>query len=54
MEGPPEDRGVNLRALETVMALSTSSEEDYSTSVSISMLEVYNEKIRSLYISISF
>ena len=45
-----QDRGVNLRALETVMALSSSSEEDYSTRVSISMLEVYNEKIRFLLI----
>jgi hypothetical protein len=46
MEGPEHDRGVNLRALETVMELSASSAEDLSTTVHVSMLEVYNEKIR--------
>jgi len=47
MEGPEGNRGVNLRALETVMELCHTS-EDYQTTVTVSMLEVYNEKIRDL------
>ena len=50
MEGPVQDRGVNLRALETVMELSASALEEYSTVVHVSMLEVYNEKIRWLLV----
>jgi hypothetical protein len=46
MEGPADNRGVNLRALETVMELSSSTMEDYTTVVHVSMLEVYNEKIK--------
>ena len=46
MEGPVSDRGVNLRALATVMELSASSMEDFTTVVRVSMLEVYNEKIK--------
>lgn len=48
MEGVPENRGVNYRALEELFRMS----EDRSTSVaytfSVSILEVYNEKIRDL------
>lgn len=47
MEGPADNRGVNLRALQTVMELSASTAEDFSSVVHVSMLEVYNEKIRS-------
>ena len=45
MEGPEHDRGVNLRALSTILHLSA-TDDNYVTDVSMSMLEVYNEKIR--------
>lgn len=45
MEGPEHDRGVNLRALSTILQLSA-TDDAYATTVSMSMLEVYNEKIR--------
>ena len=46
MEGPVNDRGVNLRALETVIEMSASTMEEYTSVVKISILEVYNEKIK--------
>ena len=45
MEGPEHDRGVNLRALSTIIHQSE-VDDKYTTTVSMSMLEVYNEKIR--------
>ena len=47
MEGPEENRGVNYRALKSILDLSRGN-EDYKTDVHLSMLEVYNETIRDL------
>lgn len=44
MEGPPEDRGVTFRAIETLFQISRTQPE-MKTEVTLSMLEVYNEKI---------
>ena len=46
---PPEDlRGVNVRALQTVFALAAVDTEEVRTSVKMSMVEVYNERIIDL------
>ena len=47
MEGTEDNKGVNYRALKSIMELSKGSDE-YKTDVHISMLEVYNETIRDL------
>lgn len=50
MEGKPEDRGVNLRALEKLFADVSESQDSEirEVKVSVSFLEVYNEQIRDL------
>ena len=59
MEGPPEDRGVNFRALAELFALARSADAADAKAESsfpanggyvftVSMLEVYNEEIRDL------
>merc|ERR1719181_1516270 len=59
MEGPPEDRGVNFRALAELFSLARSSDAADAKAESslpanggfvftVSMLEVYNEEIRDL------
>ncbi|KAJ3676299.1 hypothetical protein LUZ60_003711 [Juncus effusus] len=48
MDGTIEDRGVNYRALEVLFDTSRERESDLSYGFSVSMLEVYNEKIRDL------
>jgi len=47
MVGPPNNPGVNIRALEDLFRLSTLKEE-CQTTVSASMLEIYNETILDL------
>ena len=47
MEGPEDNKGVNYRALKSILELAKGTEE-YKTDVHISMLEVYNETIRDL------
>lgn len=47
MEGPDGDRGVNYRALKSILDLSRGTDE-YKTDIHISMLEVYNETIWDL------
>ena len=47
MEGPEDNKGVNYRAMKTILELSKGSEE-FKTDICLSMLEVYNEKIRDL------
>lgn len=48
MEGTPENRGVNYRALEELFKESMERNSSHRYEFSVSMLEVYNEKIRDL------
>lgn len=48
MEGTPDNRGVNYRALEELFRSSTERSSMIRYEFSVSMLEVYNEKIRDL------
>ncbi len=48
MEGPPEDRGVNFRALAEVFRLRAERGDSMRYTVHMSMLEVYNETVRDL------
>mmetsp|Transcript_2572 Transcript_2572/g.10769 ORF Transcript_2572/g.10769 Transcript_2572/m.10769 type:complete len:1170 (-) Transcript_2572:68-3577(-) len=48
MEGPGEDPGVNLRALQTIFGLRRERESDVEYRFKISMLEIYNEQVRDL------
>nr|ACG43046.1 kinesin-4 [Zea mays] len=48
MEGVPENRGVNYRALEELFRISEKRSASVAYTFSVSILEVYNEKIRDL------
>jgi kinesin family member C2/C3 len=48
MSGPPDNRGVNTRALEELFRRSRERSADWTDSISVSLLEVYNEQIRDL------
>ncbi|RCV17834.1 hypothetical protein SETIT_3G251500v2, partial [Setaria italica] len=48
MEGVPENRGVNYRALEELFRMSEKRSTSVTYTFSVSILEVYNEKIRDL------
>ncbi|KAL8159504.1 hypothetical protein V2J09_001041 [Rumex salicifolius] len=48
MEGTPESRGVNYRTLEELFRISEKRSSKMRYELSVSMLEVYNEKIRDL------
>lgn len=48
MEGVPENRGVNYRALEELFRISQERSTSIAYTFSVSILEVYNEKIRDL------
>ncbi|KAL6894004.1 hypothetical protein ACP4OV_008102 [Aristida adscensionis] len=48
MEGVPENRGVNYRALEELFRMSEERSSSVTYKFSVSILEVYNEKIRDL------
>jgi len=50
MQGPPEDRGVNLRALEELIANANDRSEEFDDTISLSILEVYNEEIHDLLV----
>ncbi|GFY90593.1 P-loop containing nucleoside triphosphate hydrolases superfamily protein [Actinidia rufa] len=50
MEGTPENRGVNYRALEELFRISSQRSSVMRYELFVSMLEVYNEKIRDLLI----
>ncbi|XP_023637497.1 kinesin-like protein KIN-14S [Capsella rubella] len=50
MEGTPENRGVNYRTLEELFRCSESRSHLTKFELSVSMLEVYNEKIRDLLV----
>lgn len=50
MEGTPENRGVNYRTLEELFKISRDRSSTMKYELSVSMLEVYNEKIRDLLV----
>jgi len=50
MQGPAEDRGVNLRALEELIQRANDRSDEYDDTISISILEVYNEEIHDLLV----
>lgn len=50
MEGTPENRGVNYRTLEELFRISKDRSSTMKYELSVSMLEVYNEKIRDLLV----
>ncbi|XP_010546697.1 PREDICTED: kinesin-like protein KIN-14G [Tarenaya hassleriana] len=50
MEGTPENRGVNYRTLEELFRCSESRSHLMKFEIFVSMLEVYNEKIRDLLV----
>ncbi|GKE23855.1 kinesin-like protein KIN-14S, partial [Tanacetum coccineum] len=50
MEGTADNRGVNYRTLEKLFRLSEERSEVMRFELSVSMLEVYNEKIRDLLV----
>ncbi|KAF5463421.1 hypothetical protein F2P56_019338 [Juglans regia] len=50
MEGTPEDRGVNYRTLEELFRISEERSGIMRYGLFVSMLEVYNEKIRDLLV----
>ncbi|XP_057495985.1 kinesin-like protein KIN-14R [Actinidia eriantha] len=48
MEGTEQNRGVNYRTLEELFKISKERSETFTYSISVSVLEVYNEQIRDL------
>ncbi|GLT46908.1 hypothetical protein SLA2020_206350 [Shorea laevis] len=48
MEGTEENRGVNYRTLELLFQIAKERSETFTYSISVSVLEVYNEQIRDL------
>jgi kinesin family protein C2/C3 len=48
MEGPPDNRGVNYRALERLFGLIEQRKEDQRFEVKVAMLEIYNENIQDM------
>ncbi|KAF2295791.1 hypothetical protein GH714_034014 [Hevea brasiliensis] len=48
MEGTEQNRGVNYRTLEQLFKISKERSETFTYSLSVSVLEVYNEQIRDL------
>ncbi|EPS72260.1 hypothetical protein M569_02493, partial [Genlisea aurea] len=53
MEGTPENRGVNYRTLETLFRMSEERCNSMKFELFVSMLEVYNEKIKDLLVESS-
>ncbi|XP_059460416.1 kinesin-like protein KIN-14R isoform X1 [Corylus avellana] len=51
MEGSEQDRGVNYRTLEQLFKIAQERKETFTYSISVSVLEVYNEQIRDLLAS---
>lgn len=50
MEGTPENRGVNYRTLEELFRIANQRSGTMRYELFVSMLEVYNEKIRDLLV----
>jgi len=51
MEGNPQDRGVNYRALTELFRLRDARKDEMKYTFQLSMLEIYNETIRDLLVS---
>jgi kinesin family member C2/C3 len=50
MSGPPDNRGVNFRALNELFERTQSRASDFRDVITVSILEVYNEEIRDLMV----
>lgn len=50
MSGPPDDRGVNTRALEELFSRARERSGEWTDEICVSLLEVYNEDIRDLLV----
>lgn len=50
MSGPPDDFGVNTRALEDLFQRIGERSGEFRDTVQVSLLEVYNEEIRDLLV----
>eukprot|EP00736_Rhodelphis_marinus_P006089 Rmarinus@m.13914 len=48
MLGPPENEGVNIRALRELFSVIGERKGDYDISLRVSILEIYNESVRDL------
>lgn len=48
MSGPPDNRGVNTRALEDLFHKAHARRGEWNDTITVSLLEVYNEEIRDL------
>lgn len=51
MEGVPENRGVNFRALAELFRLAQVRSASFKFDISVSILEIYNENVRDLLCS---
>jgi len=50
MSGNVSNRGVNTRALDDLFKRSSEREAEWTDTITVSMLEVYNEEIRDLLV----
>eukprot|EP00189_Rhodosorus_marinus_P000776 CAMPEP_0113957550 /NCGR_PEP_ID=MMETSP0011_2-20120614/2843_1 /TAXON_ID=101924 /ORGANISM="Rhodosorus marinus" /LENGTH=1377 /DNA_ID=CAMNT_0000968147 /DNA_START=273 /DNA_END=4406 /DNA_ORIENTATION=- /assembly_acc=CAM_ASM_000156 len=51
MDGVPEDRGVNYRALQDLFRIREERSDVFDTKISVSMVEIYNETLRDLLVN---
>jgi kinesin family protein C2/C3 len=48
MSGPPDNRGLNLRSLQSLFLLKNGRTKEYTDKIHVTLLEIYNESIRDL------